>query len=509
MHRKPSPARRILLTALMLCSVCCFAAAQRIPIPAGFPNAATTGHSGTLTPSGSITVTTAGTVLQNLDISGGVQIKAHNVTIRNCRIVGGLYGVNASFGYTGLVVEDCTVYNGDSKGIYGANMIVRRCDISMYSDCMMVQSNVLVEDSYLHDLKITAGSHNDGIQCRGGSNITVRHCTIQAQYQNQTAALIFQTETRGIDNVLFENNFLSGGTYTVYLRDPSSYGPPTNVRLIGNVFEYDGYQFGHLSVNGTHTYICNIFHTGVPIPQNAACDSLPTADAGPDQTIPDADGNGLEQVQLDGSGSTCPDGAIIGYLWTEGGAYVGSGVSPMVAIMAGAHTIELKVAADAGDTDTDTVVIDVTAAPRADAGVDQTLVDADGDGFEVVILDGSASAPPSGETLTQYMWTDAGSLVGLEMITMTVVPVGVHTITLEVTDSTGAKATDDVVISVEAATQPGPGDADGDGDVDLDDFVILKANFGSDTATRSDGDFDADGDVDLDDFTILKVNFGS
>jgi len=53
-----------------------------------------------------------------------------------------------------------------------------------------------------------------------------------------------------------------------------------------------------------------------------------------------------------------------------------------------------------------------------------------------------------------------------------------------------------------------PGDADGDGDVDLDDFVILKQNFGASTgAKRSDGDFDGDGDVDLDDFVILKKTF--
>ncbi len=53
-----------------------------------------------------------------------------------------------------------------------------------------------------------------------------------------------------------------------------------------------------------------------------------------------------------------------------------------------------------------------------------------------------------------------------------------------------------------------PGDADHDGDVDLDDFVILKSNFGTAGATWEMGDFDADGDVDLDDFVILKRNFG-
>ena len=55
-----------------------------------------------------------------------------------------------------------------------------------------------------------------------------------------------------------------------------------------------------------------------------------------------------------------------------------------------------------------------------------------------------------------------------------------------------------------------PGDADGDGDVDLDDFVVLKKNFGTPSgATIAQGDFDYDEDVDLDDFVILKKNFGT
>ncbi|NLF29574.1 MAG: hypothetical protein GX591_01660 [Planctomycetes bacterium] len=55
-----------------------------------------------------------------------------------------------------------------------------------------------------------------------------------------------------------------------------------------------------------------------------------------------------------------------------------------------------------------------------------------------------------------------------------------------------------------------PGDADDDGDVDLDDFVLLKNNFGIPSgATCAMGDFDGDGDVDLDDFVLLKNNFGA
>jgi DNA-binding beta-propeller fold protein YncE len=53
-----------------------------------------------------------------------------------------------------------------------------------------------------------------------------------------------------------------------------------------------------------------------------------------------------------------------------------------------------------------------------------------------------------------------------------------------------------------------PGDANGDRLVNLDDFGLLKANFGS-GSRRSQGDFNADHQVDLSDFGVLKQKFGS
>ncbi|NLF31555.1 MAG: hypothetical protein GX591_11800, partial [Planctomycetes bacterium] len=56
---------------------------------------------------------------------------------------------------------------------------------------------------------------------------------------------------------------------------------------------------------------------------------------------------------------------------------------------------------------------------------------------------------------------------------------------------------------------PKPGDINLDGAVDLDDFVILKQNFGAAGASWDQGDLTGEGDVDLDDFVILKQNFGT
>ena len=56
---------------------------------------------------------------------------------------------------------------------------------------------------------------------------------------------------------------------------------------------------------------------------------------------------------------------------------------------------------------------------------------------------------------------------------------------------------------------PVMGDANHDGTVDLQDFSILKDNFGiTSGATWEQGDFNNDGSVDLQDFSTLKENFG-
>ncbi len=85
----------------------------------------------------------------------------------------------------------------------------------------------------------------------------------------------------------------------------------------------------------------------------------PTANAGPDQTAIDSDGNGSQQVTLNGSGSTDSDGTIQSYVWTEGGTQIATGVNPTVTLSVGQHTITLTVTDDGGLTDTDAVTITV------------------------------------------------------------------------------------------------------------------------------------------------------
>jgi hypothetical protein len=89
--------------------------------------------------------------------------------------------------------------------------------------------------------------------------------------------------------------------------------------------------------------------------------------------------------------------------------------------------------------------------PVANAGPDQNLTDSDDDGFEEVILDGSASTAEG--TIQSFEWFRGSDLLGTESTIVVTLPVGSHTITLSVTDDRGRVDSDQVVIVIEA--QPG------------------------------------------------------
>ncbi|MBW8015587.1 MAG: hypothetical protein FVQ82_05315 [Planctomycetes bacterium] len=91
---------------------------------------------------------------------------------------------------------------------------------------------------------------------------------------------------------------------------------------------------------------------------------VPVADAGPDQSVIDADQNYSESVTLDGSGSSDVDGTIESYTWSEDGVQIATGVSPTVDLLVGTHTVQLEVTDDGNKTAIDEVIIMVTPQPQ-------------------------------------------------------------------------------------------------------------------------------------------------
>jgi hypothetical protein len=89
--------------------------------------------------------------------------------------------------------------------------------------------------------------------------------------------------------------------------------------------------------------------------------------------------------------------------------------------------------------------------PTADAGADQTVECAGA--TTAVNLDGSASTAGSG-SINSYSWAEGVTPLGTGAMLTVNLPVGVHTITLTVSDTGGGSDTDDVVITVQDTLAP-------------------------------------------------------
>ena len=91
-----------------------------------------------------------------------------------------------------------------------------------------------------------------------------------------------------------------------------------------------------------------------------------------------------------------------------------------------------------------------TAGLLAYAGPDQTIMDGDDNGTEPVTLNGSGSYDPDG-TITSWVWKEGATVLATGETAPVVLSVGVHTITLTVTDddSPANTATDTVVVTID------------------------------------------------------------
>ena len=217
-----------------------------------------------LTPVSGMTITQDGYVLENVRITGQVNVQADNVTIRNFILDGAgmSYGIRATWGHTGILIEDGELINVNSCHIYGGGFTARRLNMhESGSDGFKCTHDVLVEGCWVHHIGTNPGSHADANQTRWGSNFVFRGnffdipIGIGAPYKSN-ACFIMQTGDGPIDNVLIEDNWLTGGNFTVYFENkwsPGStnpnFGDPTNCRLLNNRFGRE-FRYGPLNTTG-------------------------------------------------------------------------------------------------------------------------------------------------------------------------------------------------------------------------------------------------------------------
>ncbi len=251
-------------------------AGAAITAAVGKPNASNTGvPTGTKLTlyQGDMSVTKAGSVIEGLDIRGFINIRASNVTIRNCVIRGpvvaptsGTHCMVQQFDRTNtnLLVEDCEMVaqspNQWTVGIQGCNYTLRRCDISYVVDGADASGlgNVLVDSCYIHDGSYFTPSstnsdnqtHNDGAQISNGNNIVYSNNTLTG-YNNSS----FQVgQDQGpITNLKIMNNWVDGGAATINLANKSY--PKVSVVVTGNKFGRslpNGYQILAYGTDTSH-----------------------------------------------------------------------------------------------------------------------------------------------------------------------------------------------------------------------------------------------------------------
>ena len=233
-----------------------------------------------------------------------------------------------------------------------------------------------------------------------------------------------------------------------------------------------------------------------------ADNDAPTAAAGGDQTVDEGD-----EVALNGSASSDPEGADLTYDWTQTAPDSGEGsgvtldttdpdkptfTAPELSATT-TLTFSLTVNDGSQDSTADTVDITVRAdndAPTAVAGGDQTVDEGD-----AVTLNGSGSSDPEGTALT-YVWTQTapdsglGSAVTLDTadpdkptFTAPTELLENLTLTFSLTVSDGVKTStaDTVDITVTAGTNDAPSaDAGADQTVWEGDTVTLDGSASSD-----------------------------
>ncbi|MFQ5975399.1 MAG: PKD domain-containing protein [Candidatus Hydrothermarchaeales archaeon] len=211
----------------------------------------------------------------------------------------------------------------------------------------------------------------------------------------------------------------------------------------------------------------------------------PIANAGPDQTVKD----GIS-VTLDASESEDPEEGALTYRWSEEGLLLSLEKTFTKEFTPGIHGIELTVEDEEGATDSDLVKITVTAnvPPTADAGPDQTIKE-----NVSIMLSAENTKDPDG-TITSYKWTENGMVLSTNISFSKTFDLGVHEITLEVTDDNGEPDTDTITITVSRlvsdkdndglndteekrlGTDPEKADTDGDSLTDFDEVYNIKTD---------------------------------
>ncbi|MDI1322034.1 MAG: PKD domain-containing protein [Algoriphagus sp.] len=250
--------------------------------------------------------------------------------------------------------------------------------------------------------------------------------------------------------VAFRWTLVSGPTIPI-IANPNS--PQTTVtNLVGGTYIFELTVTDDRGTSAKDT---------VQVKAIVAENKAPIANAGADQTITLTGNNHV--IVLDGSGSTDPDGILVGFNWR-----LVSGPTALVIVNPnssqtsvnilnpGTYIFELTVTDNRGTSAKDTVQVKAIVAenksPIANAGADQTITLTGNN--NAIVLDGSGSVDPDG-VLVAFNWRllsgpNSPSLINPNspQTTVTNLVAGTYLFELTVTDDRGVSAKDTVLVIV-------------------------------------------------------------
>jgi hypothetical protein len=226
------------------------------PSACGFPDATNTGvPPGTKLErvNGTVTLDKPGSVYSGHEVHGEILVAADDVTIENSRIVSTsdypirMFDIAPDPEPTGTVIRDVEIDlqgNVDAKAMAFSGYTASRVWVHGGADCAHAGADVVIEDSFCDLAKLPVGSdaHIDGFQSDGGRHIVFRHNTIRNP-NAQTSAILLSTNTAPIDDVVIDQNLMSGGGYTAYCGTDAG-GAAGHVTYTRNVVSREFFRHG-------------------------------------------------------------------------------------------------------------------------------------------------------------------------------------------------------------------------------------------------------------------------
>lgn len=248
----------------------------------GFPDASNTGVPADkiLVPyRGDSAIYQDGTVLDEVDITGGLDIYANNVTISNSRITSAdIWGVMLRPNYSNLKILHCTFIGSTAQGggeyavdNHGGNIEIAYSNFGFWQDAIDTSIGS-IHDNYVHDVSYVPGAHTNAFLSEGGGapGLQIEHNTLlNFDTQGPSGSLSLFADFGAIQDVTVDNNWLAGGNYALYGGDNTA----SNVKIRNNVFSLERYpQSGyygpvtHFDPNAPgNVFQGNVFSNGEPV----------------------------------------------------------------------------------------------------------------------------------------------------------------------------------------------------------------------------------------------------